>query len=450
MNKFNHWFIILFCILFLSTFVNAGKKQSLIYPENFSYMGAFKLPGNEGRDQSFSYGGYAMTYASLNDGSLYIMGHPRLAYGEFDNGNQVAQVTIPKLIQSKDVSQLKTASFLQNFVNIRGNLFKPYAEIPQVGMAYLDIPQTGKKIHVCWGQHFHESPEEKVSTHAWFNPDLSSSNIQGGWLIGSRSYYSTNAYLFEIEKEFADQYLGGRYLATGRFRDGGWSGMGPVIFAYAPWQSGNPPAAGTRLKEKVLLLYQSSKTHANIGNNMNNYQHADDWAGGAWLSSASKRSAVVFAGTKGTGSKYWYGWRNPKGELYPCVETAFVNQFVTCRNDDGSPCPKNDLNGCANHDDSRGWWSSKFNAAIIFYDPDELAKVALGEKRPSAPQSYATLYIDEFLILQQGIEEAMLGKGNQRISRIGSIAYDREKHRLFVLEPFADGTKPIIHVFRIK
>ncbi len=441
---------VLMVMFFLCGLADAGKKQSLIYPENLKYTGAFKLPGNEGRDQSFSYGGYAMTYAPVNGGSLFVMGHPRLAYGEFDNGNQVAQITIPDPVRSKKVNQLPTASFIQGFADIRGHLFQPYAEIPVAGLAYLETPETGRKIHVCWGQHFHEAPEEKVPTHAWFNTDLSNSDIKGGWLIGSRSWYSTNAYLFEIEKQFADQYLGGRYLATGRYRDGGWSGMGPVIFAYAPWLSGNPPPPGTRLNEKALLLYENSKTSSHIKDNIKNYQHADDWAGGAWLSLQDNRSAVIFAGTKGTGAKYWYGWRHPGGEQYPCVETAFVHQFTTCRNSDGSPCPEADFSGCNNHDDYRGWWSSKFNAAVIFYDPDDLARVSKGSKKPSDPQPYATLHIDRYLILQEGVEEGMLGKGNQRIGRIGSIAYDRNNNRLFVLEPFADNTKPVIHVFEIK
>ncbi len=429
--------------------VCADNTKGLVRPEDFKYMGAFRLPGDEGREQSFSYGGYAMTFSPENSGSLYIMGHQRMAYGEYDDGNKVAQVSIPAPVITRDISDLNKASFIQPFVNIRGNLFKPYAEIPQAGMTYLDIPQTGKKIHLCWGQHFHETPEESVPTHAWFNPDLQNSAIQGAWYIGNQSLYSTNAYLFEIEKTFADQYLGGRYLATGRFRDGGWSGQGPSLFAYAPWQSGNPPPSGTHLKEKILLLYESSKATQSFHKSLDHYQHADDWTGGAWLTAEHGRSSLIFAGTKGTGKKYWYGWRHPDGEHLPCVETAFVSQFTTCRNADGTPCPAQDLKGCAGHDDSRGWWSSRFNAAIIFYNPKDLALVAQGKKKAFDPQPYARLYIDPFLFLTPGIEPAMLGEGHQRLSRIGSIAYDRKNNRLFVLEPFADGTKPVVHIFSI-
>ncbi|MDD9301014.1 MAG: hypothetical protein HUK40_01205 [Desulfobacter sp.] len=408
----------------LDSFAGSDKAPGLIYPENFIYQGAFSLPGPEGRENSFSYGGYAMTYAPLNKGSLFIMGHPRLGYGEFENGNQVAQVDIPIPIISKHITRLNRAKFVQKFTNIRGPLFAPYSEIPQVGMAYMETPKTGKKIHLCWGQHFHETPQEQVPTHAWFNPGLESSQIRGGWYIGNQSLYSTNAYLFGIDKAWADKYLGGRYLVSGRFRDGGWSGMGPSLFAYAPWLSGNPPPNGTRLEEKTLLLYQRSKTCSQIKRALTGYQYADDWAGGAWISIGKHKPCLIFAGTKATGAKYWYGWRHPEGEQYPCIETAFKDQFTTCRRKDGSACPPADLGGCSAHDDYRGWWSQKFNAAIIFYNPEDLARVATGQIQAFEPQPYAFFYIDSILFLTKGVEPGMLGTGNQRISRIASIAYD--------------------------
>ena len=69
-----------------------------------------------------------------------------------------------------------------------------------------------------------------------------------------------NGYLFEIPAAWADLHAEGRYLGTGRFRDGGWSGMGPTLFAYRPWidAAGTPAQDGARLEEKTLLLYEKS------------------------------------------------------------------------------------------------------------------------------------------------------------------------------------------------
>lgn len=57
--------------------------------------------------------------------------------------------------------------------------------------------------------------------------------------------YRVNDYIFEIPSAWADTHLRGAKLATGRYRDGGWSGMGPNIFAYGPWLDGSPPASDT-------------------------------------------------------------------------------------------------------------------------------------------------------------------------------------------------------------
>jgi hypothetical protein len=44
----------------------------------------------------------------------------------------------------------------------------------------------------------------------------------------------------------------------------------------------------------------------------------------------------------------------------------------------------------------------------------------------------------------------MLGSGPQRRYRLGDVAYDRENGLLYVLELFADGAKPAVHVWRVE
>jgi len=53
-------------------------------------------------------------------------------------------------------------------------------------------------------------------------------------------------------------------LATGRYRDGGWSGMGPDLIAIAPWQAGDPPSKGTHLEAIALLLYSNTVEKYNL------------------------------------------------------------------------------------------------------------------------------------------------------------------------------------------
>ena len=58
---------------------------------------------------------------------------------------------------------------------------------------------------------------------------------------------------------------------------------------------------------------------------------------------------------------------------------------------------------------------------------------------------------EQRMLLNPGhVDEDMIGRGAQRRFRISSIAYDRAHELLYVLEPFADGAKPVIHVWQIR
>jgi len=432
-----------------------------VQPEDFQYLGAFRLPGGDTPPQTFAYGGNAMTFNPDGDpsnsdaypGSLFIMGHDRQAWGGLPNGNQVAEVSIPEPTIAVNPADLTQASFVQDFNDVTAGYFTQLEEIPKVGMQYLNHPDTGPKIHLAWGQHL--QPQD-IASHAWFNATLDTPDLQGIWFIGNQNLYSVNGYMFEIPTSWADTYAQGRYLATGRMRDGGQGGMGPTLFAYRPWLAGGAaPASGTHLAETVLLLYENSDATNVITRCMSGYQHPDEWEGGAWITTSSGKSAVLFAGTKGNGTKYWYGYINPAGSAYPCVD-ANVTDFVTCRMADGTPCPPEDFTGCCNAEDGtcpsqRGWWTTHYDAQFIMFNPADLAQVATGTMKPWEPQPYTSLDIDDHLYLNpSGTETDMLGTGEQRRYRIGDVAFDRANGLLYVLEQYADGAKPVVHVWRVQ
>jgi len=434
----------------------------VLLPADLEYSGAFRLPGGDEPPQTFAYGGNAMTFnpdgdlSGEQDGfpdSLFITGHDRVAYGGVPDGDQVAEVSIPKPIISRNVEDLNTGGFIQDFANVAAGHFTDVEEIPKVGLQYLNRPETGPKIHIAWGQHL--QPQD-VASHAWFNPTLSSPDFQGTWFIGNQDLYSVNGYMFEIPAAWADLYTGGRTLATGRMRDGGQGGMGPTIFAYRPWQTdGSPYPPGTRLEEVTLLLYENAYNTEEIVRAMSGYQHPDSWEGGAWITTASRKESVLFAGTKGNGEKYWYGYINPDGAGYACVDRN-VTDFPTCRMADGSVCPSQDLSGCCDEEGGtcaslRGWWSTRFDAEFILFDPADLAKVASGQMESWEPQPYAVIDIDEYLyLIPPEWDKIELGWGDQRRNRIGDVAFDRQNDLLYVLELYADGGKPVVHVWRVK
>lgn len=438
----------------------SSAAGSRLQPADLTYLGAFRLPAGGERPLTFEYGGSAMTVNPDGDpagaadgfaGSLFVMGHDRMAYGELPDGNQVAEVTIPAPVIAADASALPQAAFVQDFHDVAAGYFVGLDEIPRVGLLYLDTPATGPVIHVAWGQHFQEGAALETGTHAWFSPDLAAPAMQGPWFLADITSYATTGYLLDIPAAWADAHTGGRRVGAGRFRDGGWSGMGPSLIAYQPWidASGTPAPAGSTLDAIPLLLYAASTETDDVNDrSMDGYQHPDEWMGAAWLATADGAAAVLFAGTKSAGDRYWYGFVNPAGPDSPCVEEELAGEFTLCRQADGTPCPPDEMTECEGHTSGRGWWSSRFEAQFIFYDPADLARVAAGELAPWEPQPYAVLPVDEHLLLPT-FEPESLGAGVQRRARISDAAYDRVHQRLYVLELFADGASPVVHVWQV-
>jgi len=401
----------------------------LVSTEDIQYKGAFKLPeGSNG--SSWEYSGEAMTYYPDGDpngpddgypGSIFAIGH--------DHQQFVSEITIPKPVISskKYIKELNTASTLQPFNDITDGMFEEL-EIPVAGLEYLP-PQGDQKsgrLYFAWGQHFHD----KLSpTHGWCSLDLSSPNPAGLWYFDDYSNYTTCDYIFEIPEEWANAYTPDLRLAAGRFREGLWSGGGPTLYAYGPWNEGNPPPSKAKLKKVVpLLLYGvnckgSQEIEASDKRKMKTFEEADCWSGGAWLT-AGEKSAVIFVGTKAVGES-WYGFAN--GVRYPIDEGSGEDIPEV------PPWPY----------DRRGWWSEKIKAQIIFYNPNDLAKVAKGEMKSWEPQPYASLDIDKYMF-KPGFNQE-----NGKDETVGAMSFDRERGILYIFELRADRDKSIIHVFEI-
>ncbi len=394
----------------------AGGSGGRLQPSDLVYRGAFRLPGESG-GSSWEWSGDGLAFRPDGDpggagdaypGSLFGIGH--------DWQHYLSEVTIPAPVVSadKDPADLPRARTLQPFADVRGDLYPDLgSEILRSDVEYLPA-QTGQssgKLYLGWGRHMQEG--ERNATHMWCETDLSDPRPAGPWSVGGLEDYLTCDYLFTVDPSWAAANAPGKLLATGRFRDGGQAGMGPSIFATAPWQSGDPPAPGTRLPAVTLLRYDSVYTGAE--HILDGYHHSDEWSGAAWLSGGGK-AAVVFAGTKGRGD-CWYGF--PDGTVWP----------------DEPPYPPVPPEG------GRGWWSSRFEGQLLFYDPADLAAVARGDLAADRPQPYAVLDLDRYLYHVTG---------EQQKYHTGALTFDRQRGRLFLIEPLADGDRSIVHVWSVE
>ncbi len=408
---------LLFCT---TTLLSAGE---LIQPQDLNYLGAFRLPDVSDVSE-WIYSGYAMTFYPDGDpsntddypGSIFALGH--------DHHQLVSEISIPNPVISgaKDPADLNVAETLQPFGDITGGVFGEQ-EIPRMGIEYLpamgDLPEG---LYYCRGEHFQDV---LVPSHGYCNLDLGSPTPVGPWYYGNYSHYTTNDYLFAIPHEWADANTPGQYLASGRFRDGEWGGLGPALYAYTPVVHSTLPTAGDTLWNITPLLmfgeHQPGNPYlvASQDKKMNDYKEPDEWSGGAWLTGGD-RSAVVLVGTKAMGDS-WYGFSDgtvwPQDPPYPDVPEW--------------------------PHDERGWWADSINAVILFFDPADLADVANGIKSPWEPQPYAMMNINEYMF-SPGYDY-----GNYKMTTLGACCYDRSRGLLYINERRADEDKSIIHVFEI-
>ncbi|MGB3713521.1 MAG: hypothetical protein WA996_03735 [Candidatus Promineifilaceae bacterium] len=237
---------------------------SLIQPEDLRYLGAFRLPDAQPFETGWAWSGEALAFRPDGDPGGPDDGFPGSLFGTGHNWNQyVSEIDIPAPVHSpeKDLNVLNTAATLQPFQDIRGSLFDHLDfEVPRAGLVYQPAQegQSTGTLHFCWGQHFQE--EGHQPSHGSSKPVLSDPKSIGAWSIGDFNIYSTNDYLFSIPKAWTAAFTPGMFLATGRFRDGGWGGQGPSLFAYDPGDPNNHLSPGSRLPAVPLLMYASTRT----------------------------------------------------------------------------------------------------------------------------------------------------------------------------------------------
>lgn len=359
---------------------------------NFTYLGAFRPPQSSGSNSSWSYAGYGLAYYPDGDPSGAVDGFPGSLFGR----SHVYQwfmgeftIPIPKL--TRDISQLPYATTLQNFAQVDTFVHDPIG-IPIGSSEYLPAKgtQTSGKIYSTWGSNY---LWEKWPSFSMNELTLSTPNTQGWWYVGipagAPAYYATVFYTFAIPQAWADLYTGGRSLMLGGTRSGGYNGFGTAFYAVGPWLDGDPLAY--EASASYVTLTQYGQTYS--VNTQNGITMRDEYFGGAWLTLGNRQS-VILVGSKGFGPSYY---RSGGG----------------------------------------GYIASLKLPSILFFDPQQMAEVAVGTRQPDDVQPYAIIDISEYVY-----------RDNWRYS-LGDVAYDAENNLLYVWEVVSDG-KPVIHVWQIR
>jgi hypothetical protein len=394
----------------------AQSPANLIQPSDIRYLGAFRLGAQAGNNyDTWDYGNGALAYYPNGDGSgpadghpgsLFVTGH---VYRSF-----VAEVEIPKPVNSRTVSSLPVARVLQPMVDVTAGLSGKNGFI--MNMTY--IPSQDR-IYFTHGQDYSDgdcgqsgSPPGLGS----FRPTLSSPQAQGLWFIGSLAPFTSLRYLMEVPASAAS-FAGGHGLASGRHR--GWCPEGTNLYASTPWTAGSPPAPGSQLPYKTLMQFGSYDEKARWSKE---HSPANAYQGGAWLTSGAKSAVVISGVIDADPSRSYYGyadWKLP------------------------SQCDPNPAaNGCSG---GRGWRAAAPQPALLLYRPEDLGAVADGRADGASPQWYAKLDLTPYMFRRYPPTLITTSADMENIL----VTYDRGRGLIYITESFVDGNKPVVHVFQV-
>jgi hypothetical protein len=370
------------------------------------YQGAFRLPSGTFGGSSFAYGGTAPAYNPTNH-SLFLVGH--------DWDQQVAEVAIPQIINSAQLSSLATASMLQPFTDAsEGKMSTVDTGTIKVGglMVY-----GGKLYGTAYS--YYDGDGSQVLSHYVRPLNLSVRGaVQGMYQLGSLGAGFVSGYMTQIPPEWQSAFGGPALTGQCCIPITSRTSYGPPAFVFAPADLG--------VKNPVPLtpLVYYPQSHPNIGNWDGNwdpsrglYYNGNTIITGIVFPSGSR--SVLFFGTQGTAA-FCYGGGTSDPSLAGRPSS-----------DGGAYCYDLDYS-------AKGTHGYPYVLEVWAYDATDLLAVKNGQKQPWDVKPYATWSLN-------------LPFGS---TTIGGATYDPQTGRIFLSQQRADivgyDPLPVIHVFTVK
>jgi hypothetical protein len=431
-----------FFLFVLTPSISSGDR---LQPSDLVYQGAFRLPDD------FNWGARGISYYPLGNsgaGSLLVTGFEALTDGYAEYG----EVSIPTPQQEANWEDLPMAAFLRGMTPFDGGRVQALADNVFVsGIQYVPRQgtQTEAKIYGSLNAWYAEGEfgDDSFPT-IWFS-NLNGSSARGLFYVGPQPqappYHGRKMgeYLFTVPQWYADSYLGGRTLITGRARGtpvgtatvttaGG--SQGPTLFAIQPSHIDNQ-ASNSSLDAIPILYYQvkfPGCAGEDIGANGENvdcdyefsdqvFRMCDAWSGAGFVESGSKR-AVLILGQKSSTNCYHCG--DPDDDYRcPYATTPLACATYYCN-------------------ESRGYHCGPYERQVIFYDTEELGQSAKGLRNPWTVLPY-TLWRPEVFYLQGDAQGNVCGD-------VGGMAVDPTGGRVFMVERGLGGTNinaAVVHVW---
>lgn len=386
-------------------------------PGNFEYRGAFRLPHvDENQKSRFPFGGFTLAFRPDGDpngeddgypGSLFTVGH--------DQHQMVAEISIPKprYLVDRRGKDLAAAKLLQDFSDISNGFIKKESlgtEPFKIGGLFV----TQDRLH--WTLYkYYNVDAQRYDSHATSSLNLANPDPEGLWHLGQMNSgapewhsYKNAGYIFDVPPDRTKNDLGGLNLISGLNISTGrqTSSQGPAMYAYRLPKRGTK--SGASLDAIPLVYYPLGSGE------LAQHNPADHWRGGAWIK-VGRKEGIIICGRKSLGPLYY-------GEA----------RSQDCTVD-------------------KGYHGTPYEPQMLFYDAEDVLKVAKGKLRP--------WFVEPYLRWTSkspggGLKEYFF---DTCAGRVEGVAFDRANSLVYVIQYDAalvhpaDFEKfPIVHVFKVK
>lgn len=373
--------------------------------EDLHYQGAFRVPGGlhagGQANAGFEYGGTAIGFNAANR-SLFMVGH--------DWDQFVGEVGVPD-VRTGALTDLSTAPLLQPLVDpTEGRLAAINPSDPNSKKIGGLFP-IGNALIISAYSYYDGAATQALSHFVRPISLAERGPMRGPLRVGSVLVGYTSGYMASVPQAW-QALLGGPVL-TGNCCLGiiSRTSYGPAALSFSP----DGLARQDEVPAKALVYYPES------------HQALGAWDGNSPLFNGTSiirglvfpdgTSSVLFFGRHGTGPFCYGPGTDDKGKA-------------------GKPADGGvDMYCFDPADGSKGVHGYPYVYKVWAYDAADLAAVARGQKRPWDVKPYATWPLTLPYAAQ---------------TTIGGAAYDASTQRVFVSQTLADGTLPLVHVFKIE
>jgi hypothetical protein len=386
------------------------QALSLLQPSGLTYTGAFRVPcGSPCVDvNAFDYGGYCAAFNPDGDSGAGTL----LLCGKLESG-KIGELSIPPPVSAASAATLPTARLLSPGTLIdpsgghRGQITGGDGVSNYIGGLLLANRQLISDYYVYYDGAGSASLSHFVgngTTYAYQGGPYQVGSMGAGWVAGP---------MVAVPESLQDS-LGGPYL-TGQccLAVTGRSSQGPSMSVFDPLSLGM-----FAVPAWLVLGYpdQTANSHTTLG----------AWAssGGLYNGATAYPAAVV------VGRTLLFGGRLSKGSF--CYGNGTGDASLGGRPVPGEP----GVVYCYDPTDSgKGPHAYPYDDELVAYDLNDLVAVKAGKMQSWEVQPYA------HWALTFPLGPAQLG--------INAMAYDPATSRLFVVQRFGDGTRPLVHVYTV-